>query len=277
MAVKITRQGRESWEKPLRLERMFYPLIIELNNPANPTDPFCQLTHSAVRDFLLHHPHVLGSEYPIDEKYIADICLNYLQRRHFSQPFGDTEALRKGLQKHHFLTYAAKYWDKHLDAIGGSDEHYEAICRLLESRNFQTLLQVQSISVAHHFSFFPRGEVRYFRKSLPSWFEGHNPKSSESPRLVQDYRRFQSEWAYFLDTWCCNDWECSKRLRRGNIKLASSGLLGPSPLFKAMEEQHCSFLLHEGSLHDMASGQFEGVWMNGSTIATVEPIRGYVF
>ena len=49
--------------------------------------------------------------------------------------------------EHHLLSYAAKYWDKHLDDIAFSQEMSEKVESFIISPYFRTCLQVQSLFI----------------------------------------------------------------------------------------------------------------------------------
>lgn len=49
--------------------------------------------------------------------------------------------------EHHLLSYAAKYWDKHLDDVPFSQEMSDKVERFITSPHFQTCLQVQSLFI----------------------------------------------------------------------------------------------------------------------------------
>ncbi|XDG06243.1 hypothetical protein ABKA04_005858 [Annulohypoxylon sp. FPYF3050] len=199
--------------KPRRLENMFYPLI-EKSHGHEQSDPLIQLTHASVKNFLVKNPCVLQAsteqQYRICEHHIADACLHYLMQKRYLEPFKNYEAMTQTIQTHHLLTYAAKYWDRHLDAIPGTPERDKLAHRFLCSSNFQTMLQIQSIFLDSHFDLFatnlhPVAAIVYLRSTrtgevhatLDIWdleFPD-SPVRSKTATITGDEKR--SRWALY--------------------------------------------------------------------------------
>jgi hypothetical protein len=83
---------------------------------------------------------------------MAGICLKYLSQARYQKLLersGDTFVDMSGddYSKYHLLSYAAKYWDKHLDEISYSERLYERVVRFITSPQYFTCLQVQSLLV----------------------------------------------------------------------------------------------------------------------------------
>ncbi|KAI1371956.1 hypothetical protein F4677DRAFT_463696 [Hypoxylon crocopeplum] len=257
--------------KPWNIDNIFYPLIEKIPNRDEPANPFCHITHSSVKDYLIQNPSALqqadGRQHRIGEHLIAEACLRYLMQKCYSEPFRSTWAINEAIGGHHLLTYAAKYWDKHLDAVESTPRRSELTYGFLCSRNFQTLLQVQSIAIESHFGFFSRKRDNqiHFRKVFPQSLDG------KGGRIVRDYLHFVGEWKYLLDCHCGDEDGCPVYEHRGNIIRCLSGLMGPDSFLKNMKEKHPSFMLHEGDydIKHFQPGVADGFSVDGSETAIV--------
>ena len=205
----------DSDEKPdldsMRMQE-FAPLIQVEKSSGNPTRYTCRLLHSTVLDFLQRNPNALchggkdgTSETPrFTQSTIAQACLLYLSQGRFSdllckQDGNWIDASGKPVEDHHFLTYAAKYWYKHLDGIHEPDEQMQwdsRIQQFVSSPNFKTCLQIQSLWVEVQFGNFRDSQGRsYFRRAFPDWFA----KSEAGLQVARDYDHFLYDWQHFLD------------------------------------------------------------------------------
>ncbi|KAI0165336.1 hypothetical protein GGR52DRAFT_575424 [Hypoxylon sp. FL1284] len=256
--------------KPWRIEKMFNPLIEKIHNRDEPQNPFVQIIHSTVKDYLTKNSRVLchsdGDEYRIGEYHIADACLSYLMQKRYSHPF--ESARFDVIEDHHFLTYSAKYWNRHLDAVGSTRRRYERLNTFLYSPNFQTLLQVQSIALESHFGFFPRnlGERMRLRKLLPQSIK------DKGNGLMADYYHFLGEWRYLLSCPCrSEDDECDVSRYRGEITRCLSGIMGRGSFLSNMKEENVSFMLQKGdyNANTFDPGVAEGFHTDGSRAAIV--------
>lgn len=130
--------------------------IHESDGPAG-TISICTLTHGSVKSFLLKNPEILAKNsnppaYALTNDVLADICRKYLLQPRYQQLLtrdGETFVDYEGedIFNHHLLSYAAKYWDKHLDSVDFSLEYCQKTSSLIRSSHFFTLLQVQSLFV----------------------------------------------------------------------------------------------------------------------------------
>ncbi|KAG6852906.1 hypothetical protein C0991_008249 [Blastosporella zonata] len=177
------------------IKRICAPLIV-FKAEEDQTDErmeVCHLYHSAVLRFLRETPVIfiadLGGrmlDHQITSQVIADACIIYLLQPRYSgnlkkcivdgkEEWTDVEG--KPISDHRFLSYAAKYWDKHRDLVDEflddtptgayttlPDHQMEAIFSKVESRirhdlktvttflesgNFRTCLQIQSLLISH--------------------------------------------------------------------------------------------------------------------------------
>lgn len=127
------------------------------------TTNVCSLSHSAVYAFLQKNPNILcqsttchrqtqEGDLSITARTLAMICLTYLSQPRYKQLLernGKTFKTTDGqdIERHHLLTYAAKYWTIHLDDLEPSDDLCHQIAEFVKSRQFLTVLQVQSLFV----------------------------------------------------------------------------------------------------------------------------------
>ena len=117
----------------------------------------CTLTHGSVKNFLLKNPDILTRNsnppaYALTNNVVADICQKYLLQpryRHLLVQNGETFVDCDGddILNHHLLSYAAKYWDKHLDSVDYSPDFHQTVSKFLTSSQFFTLLQIQSLFI----------------------------------------------------------------------------------------------------------------------------------
>ena len=141
-----------------RITNLCEPLIqIQDVRSGQRTVATCTLTHSSVHTYLLSNPQVLSATPSlgaccIESKVLANVCLNYLSQPRYSrllrksaETFVDSD--NEDIVEQHLLSYAAKYWDKHLDDIPFSQEMADKVASFITSPHFRTCLQVQSLFV----------------------------------------------------------------------------------------------------------------------------------
>ncbi|OCB91439.1 hypothetical protein A7U60_g1317 [Sanghuangporus baumii] len=191
------------------MQEMFSPLIEVEKSCDHEAHHVCRLLHSTVLDFLQRHPDVLhcgdkgDPNEAITQSWIAKACMLYLGQARFSDFLskrGDdwVDRTEKSVDNHHFLTYSAKYWYKHLDGIQDESEREQWTARIIEfieSPNFKTCIQVQSLWVDAQFGNFrdPQG-FSHFRRAFPDWFM----ESKAGQQTARCYNRFLYDWQHFL-------------------------------------------------------------------------------
>ena len=197
-----------------KLKEICAPLIeiYDDQTEAQPLNSVCTLTHSTVQSFLLKNPNVLQIDQPsypisllvVNEAEIANACLRYLTQPRYQDLLvqqHDTYVTSSGedVTRHHLLSYAAKYWDKHLDNIECNQEWLEKVESFLRSSQFVTCLQVQSRFVEGQFSlWYARGQAGPgFRRTFPRWFCACG---QQGEKFHMDYTHFVAEWNHLLDT-----------------------------------------------------------------------------
>ena len=131
------------------VEKLFAPLIETQPDPDDEDDCFCHLFHGTVEAFLHRNEKIFLDEEPtltnlISENLIARASLLYLSQERYSQILKAKSgtwysASGEDVTKHHFLTYSAKYWDKHLDESNQTIELQHKVEGFLNSSNFRTL------------------------------------------------------------------------------------------------------------------------------------------
>lgn len=201
------------------VQRLFHPLIVLDKDSENPGLSFCRLFHSTVRDFLIKNPDVLnvsrekdnGKGFLITESVIAKTCLAYLQQDKYSKLLhdisGDEEkwetSTGENISNHHLLTYSAKYWDKHLDDVEGTEIRQKEVEKFLKSPNFITTIQLQSLFVQSQFvpyTVSSYGEsLRWLKRVFPEWFVA----TEVGQDCREQYRNFVVEWKWFLHRPTC--------------------------------------------------------------------------
>ncbi|KAG1745715.1 hypothetical protein EDB19DRAFT_459773 [Suillus lakei] len=252
-------------DKPFlkQLHEVSQPLI-EMTRMTGPAvadgqeDYTCRLFHSTLRDFLLEHPNILSqagdpsSDLQISAYIAVDACLLYLCQTRYAEPLIRREGrwvdvTGDPVDNQHFLVYAAKYWDKHLDDT--AEQHKKEFLRRLEtfiiSSNFQTCIQVQSLWVELQFCVFRTTDsderCRFLRRVFPSWF---SRETDVGVKLWQDYRRFLHEWKYYLSCGGCHmaNPRCRVLPYLGQLDRIWFGALGPSNFLSRFKSQYKSFV-----------------------------------
>ncbi|KAF4820561.1 Vegetative incompatibility protein HET-E-1 [Colletotrichum siamense] len=272
LALSDPGKGLDPRKAPFSLQQWFGPLIQIQHDPNGMSNPLCRLCHSTVLDFLLENPEVLRAgtssqtsfDYGISASRVGDICLRYLSLERYSTPLelpveechASLSVLFDDVKKHAFLTYSAKYWDRHMEDLEPTQQRRKELHDFLRSSNFQTLLQVQSLSVSAHFTQFRvfggRSPSRpMHRRVFPSWF-GWGLKDEDLAYIEEaiivrlDYRHFVNEWGYLLDRGICenaNSGECRFEHFFGEVHRCLTGLLGPTHFMTGMKERYASFML----------------------------------
>jgi len=248
------------------LRQLFAPLI-EVQEFCAGDDPTCRLFHSTVQHFLLRNPEILAQNLPITPRIIANACLGYLSQSRYAQLLtrsntGWIATRHESVDEHHFLPYAAKYWDKHLDDVPGSEEMRKRVMTFITSSNFQTCIQVQSLWVDGKFAVFMlRGNVRrsvYLLRVFPLWFVRH------AWDLWKDYRRFVHDWRHLLS--CGNGWIPGEQVPSyiGEVDRCWWAALGSQNFLSRLHGRYTSFILQvdEDAQHVRRQG-FEGVNATG--------------
>lgn len=211
----------------------------------------CRLVHSTVFNFLLRRPDILHDgkycHIRVDSLVIGKACLLYLNQQRFSRLLvkeGDEwlDSQNVPVKEHHFLSYSAKYWDKHLDRIENpSDQLHSDVETFILSKNFLTCMQIQSLWVALQFAVFTKAgtdqQSKYFRRVFPDWFA----KTERGQQLWSNYLRYLHDWKSLLCT------------RSGEINRCWWGALGLHNFLSRHKGRYKTFCLQpegEGKLFE---------------------------
>lgn len=266
-----------------RLRKLFAPLI-EVQEGCDEDDCTCRLFHSTVRDFLLIHPDILRSNLSSKHKtadlritpyVLADVCLLYLSQARYDQLLEMRDARwvdnsGEPVDRHQFLLYSAKYWDKHLDEVPKlNNDLHDRVKAFITSSNFQTFIQVQSLWVDSQFGVFRvvgGGERKYLRRVFPSWF---SRGSSDGHILWRNYRQYLHDWKTFLNCATCENPRCDVLPYAGEIDRCWWGALGARNFLSKSEARYTTFRFQDNedvNLNHGISQCFEGVTAAGDEL-----------
>lgn len=266
-----------------RLHEVARPLIeiVKADDGLDEEDDYiCRLSHSTLRDFLLKNPYAFcedGQNSPdlcIDVRLSINACMIYLGQSRFDTllvkhdgHWEDKDGIPA--ESHHFLKYAAKYWDKHLgDAI---DTQYEELSKTIEafmaSPNFLTCLQVQSLWIQMHFALWQiEGKAEgyeYLRRLLPRWFV----ETQAGHTLWLQFRRFLHEWRHFLDTGSAAAHVDHITHHTGDLCQIWFEALGASSFLSRSRSHYSSFILPSNQDFEPKLGYFcDGIGEGGREI-----------
>lgn len=245
------------------LLRLFAPLIEVEETQEDEEIRSCRLYHSTVLAFLLKNPDILCKLHTpsprICSRIMADACLLYLAQPRYSALLtkrddadGWCDQTGSTVRSHRLLTYAAKYWNKHLNLFHDSwcllpeedirDYFLPRIVSFLTSTNFQTCLQIQSLFIEAQFGHFAPGDqpvARYtfLRRPLPDWFA----HSETGLPFVAGYHRFWYEWSRFLSCNCDFLYESAVHSYAGQLDRCWWGALGPTNFLSRMPCRYTTF------------------------------------
>ncbi|KAL9577947.1 MAG: hypothetical protein Q9212_006039, partial [Teloschistes hypoglaucus] len=228
-----------------RLKALCAPLI---DVSEDEQETVCTLSHSTVQSFLLKHPRILQlsdvsaqslTVLIIDEGEMALACLKYLLQpryRHVLVKSGASFVTSSGenVAKHHLLSYAAKYWDRHLENLQCNDTLFDSVRSFLQSPQFVTCLQVQSLCVEGQFTlWFSHIQMcKGYRRTFPRWF---TDCGQSGEKFVTDYNKFVDDWGYLLEQ------------HPGEIDRCLWGALGPRSFLSGNVGRYDSFMYTDSS------------------------------
>lgn len=299
---KVLKDRNIPWRQSVR--KLFAPLIETQEDTEDPEDFVCYLFHSTVKDFILKNDQIFlqgrpdiegGKSRLISEFTIANACLLYLSQDRFSELLVKKRVssnsctqspsdmwlttLGDSTEEHRFLQYSAKYWDKHLDGVEGTQEIAQRVKAFLHSTNYQTTIQVQSLWVQSHFALHRlldgHGAALKFRgakRVFPRWFSTHS--SVGCGNYITDYAHFVNEWRHLLNFGSCDCDECGDVIHAaveayaGEIDRCFWGALGARNFLSSNHERYHSFGLtpKEGTGIERAGPLSEAVAFEGSEI-----------
>ncbi|EJD45514.1 hypothetical protein AURDEDRAFT_151884 [Auricularia subglabra TFB-10046 SS5] len=250
----------------------------------------CRLDHSSVRDFFAKYPtpwdEGSGSSHnrlAVSPERIALACLSYLQRPIFGTPLkrvshGDgswvLDQADAAIPVHAFARYAAKYWARHLEGGGVSEDTSirRRVVEFITSPNFQTLLQMQMLWVEGQFRIYSVGGHPSVLRVLPNWHIYVSSAGRRSPMTKHwaDYSTLHHNWAQFLT---CDEWgdsapDCPLTPSRGEIDRIWWGSLAGDPqhYFARFKARHPSYRLEAPAIELHGGIKYEALLVSGRTI-----------
>ena len=280
------------------VEKLCSPLIEMQPDLEYPEDCSCLLFHSklipgtfgslklivsqvTVKTFLYENPDILSQErssehiHPISEASISNACIRYLRQQRYGQILVKaggkwTTGSGEKVKDHHFLTYSAKYWNRHLDEVEGSPELYQEIENFIKSANFVTNLQIQSLFVEGQFSIYTlhgcSTQHKYIKRVFPRWFVSQN-------RIVcrnywSSYCTFIAEWNRLLHLPTCDDRHCRSVGYQGELDRCLFGALGPQNFLSHIQGRYTSFALagRDGPRFENNAFYCESIMGDGSEV-----------
>lgn len=254
--------GKYPFKTPLT--RLLAPMIDVQQDPQDQNDLICHIFHSTLRTFLLKHPTVfrrnqtmvLSIDMSITSLAIATACVSYLAQEKYSKALTTTggqwrTSTGENIMDNHFLTYAVKYWDKHMQLGTDFSGMSDLVEKFLRSTNFITTLQVQSLCMYRAFGTLPPtirkvlkemwkiGEERTWgvHSSQGFWTQYGGP-------FRDDYNELVFEWKYFLHRPTCYDERCQKSPFQGELDRILWTALGHGNFLKGNVSRYRNFILN---------------------------------
>lgn len=266
LALSDPSKGPDPLQRPSRLEVLFPPLIETQHDPNEPENPFCRLWHSTIHSFLTSNPHILcperslcnggrSCEHLISPTTFGHLCLRYLSQPRYKELLPIEDGFLREADS--LLLYFAKFWTKHVEDIEATPDERKAVATFANSSNFQTLVQVQSLTVADQFEQIAfracsdeealiMGRDGYHhlqRQVFPKWlFHHRNSVFREYVPYRGQYRHFVNEWGYLLTRATSPS---DQDYFPGEIERCLSGMMGPSSFLSHMKERYSSFMLSQ--------------------------------
>ena len=206
-------------------------------------DGTLELSHSAVFAFLREEAEtedVKPEERAVSPGLICDSCVKYLFQPRYSRllekrnHYEFTTCLGESTSEHQLLLYAAKYWYRHCDEKTSSSESQDRLRQFLLSPNFQTLIQVQSLSIIGHFLLrFDQitGQPISMKKILPDC-AGHLDYNTS--KILPQFNDFIYEWSELLQLGLTSEFN-------GEIDRCFWRALGPPHFLQNKTERYHSF------------------------------------
>ena len=215
-------------------------------------DGTLELNHSAVFAFLREDAQTELEERVVSQDLICDCCVKYLSQPRYSKllekknHYEFTTSLGESTLKHQLLLYAAKYWYRHCDEKSFAPESQDRLKHFLMSPNFQTLIQVQSLSIIGHFLLkFDQmtGQPVSMKKLLPDC-AGH--LNCYTSRILPQFHDFIYEWSELLQLGLTSEFN-------GEIDRCFLRALGPSHFLQDKQERYHSFhFISSNTLSELA-------------------------
>ena len=204
-------------------------------------DGTLELNHSAVFAFLREDSditEVASEERAVLPYLICDLCVKYLSQPRYSKlltrrtHYDFTTWSGESFLTHQLILYTAKYWYRHCEERATSPDYHERLRQFIFSRNFYTLIQVQSLSIIGHFLLsFDRitGQPTRMKKILPAC-----AKDISDAQILPQFNDFLYEWSEFLQLGLTSEFN-------GEIDRCFWRALGPEHFLRLGQERYHSF------------------------------------
>ena len=204
-------------------------------------DGTLELNHSAVFAFLREDSditEVASEERAVQPELICDLCVRYLSQPRYSKlltrrtHYEFTTWSGENVLTHQLLLYTAKYWYRHCEETATSPDYHKRLRQFIFSRNFYTLIQVQSLSIIGHFLLsFDRitGQPTSMKKILPAC-----AKDIIDAQILPQFNDFLYEWSEFLQLGLTSEFN-------GEIDRCFWRALGPEHFLHLGQERYHSF------------------------------------
>jgi hypothetical protein len=172
------------------------PFIDFLPTSKGSKDGYLRLTHASAGVFLrglAKKTVTAAGVLQISSNVIAEVCLTYLSQTRYRDAKLDT------VRTHRFYSYAAKYWQRHMDEADSDPILLQVASDFIQSVQFLTMTRFQSCFLNRHFNTRPTSRPRGDESSLTSRSipQSVSVKSS-MPHIVDDYKHFIDEWGEAL-------------------------------------------------------------------------------
>ncbi|PYI00733.1 hypothetical protein BO78DRAFT_434188 [Aspergillus sclerotiicarbonarius CBS 121057] len=237
----------------------------------------CTLTHGSVKSFLLKNSEMLihnsnPPAYALTNDVLANICQRYLLQPRYRQLLvqeGETFVDCDGddILNHHLLSYAAKYWDKHLDNVDYSPDICQKASTFITSPQFYTLLQIQSLFIDGQFRFWYNGlrpwAGRHIKRVFPHWLYDNCHEA-----FAKDYGVLVGEWGPLLD-----DETSFMGTHKGEIDRCFFGALGSHNYLHKGPSRYKSLMFSTNDEPTKPMRCFEGVDETGQSLTVLKLLK----
>ena len=163
-----------------------------------------------------------------------------------------TDSTGRSMDEHHFAHYAAKYWSRHLENSDLERLMRGRAIKFVESKNFQTCLQIQSIWVQGNFDTYSFGNQKTVLRALPDWLIYTSPSRAKQRKPTKywlDYCILLHNWRRLLSCGGCHDNrpDCPLLIYRGDIDRVWWTTFGNEHIFSGFRGRYTTFSLADDS------------------------------
>lgn len=273
-----------------KIEKLLTPLVETQQDPEDHEERFCHLFHSTVKAFLQKNPIIFATKmtnpadaaHLISEATISDACLHYLLQDRYSKILTRRSKCwmtsnGEDICNHRFLTYSAKYWDKHLDAVTPSSALQQRTEEFIRSSNFVTTVQIQSLFVEGQFSLYTftqrSSNHKFTRRVFPKWIANQGPEGCAM--FSKNYRSFISEWHSFLQSCDCDVESHHEYHHSGELDRCLWSALGSKNFLSRTSGRYVSFVLACEDQFSLENGTrfYESLAINGTQATVLQMVN----